>query len=105
MHKEAVADGVAHFKKRLPGRIDAVIYPESAGIDPIHKIGIDDRAALAVRRFSNRKDLYSGIPERSHVMEDRARVEAGIRTMIASGEIGTIVIRYSIYIKLPVPAR
>ena len=87
LRKEAVAGGIPNFKKLLLKRIDAVIYPESAGIDLVHTMGIEDRVAIAVYRFSKEKNVYLGISRQSRLMKDIDSVEAIIRSMIESGEI------------------
>ena len=102
--KEAVSGGISNFRKLLLERIDAVVYPESAGIDLIYKMGIEDRVAMAVYRFSERKDVYLGISRRSHLMDDIETVAAIVRSMIESGEIRQILVRYYIRNNLPVPA-
>ena len=102
--KEVVTGGISNFRKLLLERIDAVVYPESAGIDLIHKMGIEDRVIMAVYRFSKRKEVYLGISRRSHLMNDIATVEAIVRSMIESGEIRQIIVNYYILKNLPVPA-
>ena len=59
---------------------------------------------MAVYRFSERKDVYLGISRRSHLMNDAETVEAIVRSMVESGEIRQIIVRYYIINNLPVPA-
>ena len=104
LFKQPVSSGVSNFRKLILGRIDSVIYPESAGIDLIHNMGIEDQVAMAVYRFSRKKEVFIGISKRSHLMNDVEWVDARIRAMIESGVIRKIIVNYYIMNGLPVPA-
>ena len=104
LRKEAVSSGIPNFRKLLLGRIDTVIYPESGGIDLVHKIGIADRIEIAEFRFSQKKPVYIGISRKSRLMDNISKTESVIVPMIESGEIKRIIVDYYVSHFLPVPA-
>lgn len=104
LNKEAVANVASNIRKLLMGRIDAVVCPESAGIDLIQKMGIADRVALADYRFAGEKHVYIGISKNSPLMDRIDSFEAIVLSMIESGEIRNIIVDYYLRHGLPVPA-
>lgn len=102
--KEPVSKVMSNFKKLLLGRLDTVIYPEGAGIEKIHQMGIADKIEIAHYRFSKRKQVYIGISKKSHIMDDIVKIESVIHQMIEKGKIKKIIINYYTRRNLPVPA-
>ncbi|HSO20456.1 MAG TPA: transporter substrate-binding domain-containing protein [Desulfosarcina sp.] len=104
LDKEAVATGASNIRKLLMDRIDAVVYPESAGIELIHNLGIEDRVALADFRFAGEKHVFIGVSRKSPLMDRIDAFEAVVGAMIASGEIRSIIVDYYVRRNLPIPA-
>ena len=101
--KDPVPKGDLSLKKLLLGRIDAVIFPEGAGIDLGYKLGISEQIEIARFRFNRQKQVYIGISKNSTIQQELPRFEAIIRKMIVSGEIRQIYGTYYRQRGLPVP--
>ena len=95
---------MGNFEKLLLGRLDTVIYPESVGIDLIHKMGTAEKIEVAPYRFSKEKHVFIGISKKSHLMEKIDEIESVIRQIIENGEINQIIIDYYTQRNLPIPA-
>jgi len=104
LNKEAVANVAANIRKLLMGRIDAVVCPESAGIDLIQKMAIADRVTLADYRFAGEKHVFIGVSKNSPLMDRIDTFETVVLSMIESGEIKNIIVEYYWRHDLPVPA-
>jgi polar amino acid transport system substrate-binding protein len=101
--KDAVAESTGNFKKLMTGRIDTVVFPESAGIDLIHQMGIDRRVEMADYRYTKEKRVYIGISKKSRLMNKIKAVENTIRLMIERGEIKQIIVDHYVSRGLTVP--
>jgi len=104
IRKDPLPRGELNLKKLLLGRIDAVIFPEGAGIDLGYKLGISGRIEIAHFRFSRRKDVHIGISKNSTLCKELPQFEGLVRQMIVSGEIRQIYAAYYRLRGLPVPA-
>jgi len=104
IRKEPVPKGELNLNKLLLGRIDAVVFPEGAGIDLGYKMGISDQIEIAVFRFSRIKNIYIGISKNSNILKETPHYERLIRQMIISGEIRQVYKAYYRKRGLPVPA-
>ena len=104
MRKDPVPKGEMNLRKLLLGRVDAVIFPEGAGIDFVYKLGISKQIEIADFRFSRRKDVYIGISKYSTMLKEIPDFEGIVRQMIASGEIREIYAAYYRLRGLPIPA-
>lgn len=104
IRKDPVPKGELNLKKLLLGRIDAVVFPEGAGIDLGYKMGISDQIEIAVFRFSRIKNIHIGISRKSDIMKEMPQYETLIREMIISGEIRQVYKAYYRQRGLPVPA-
>ena len=94
----------SNLKKLMAGRIDAAVFPESAGIDLIDSMGIKEHVAIADFRYSRQKLVYIGISKKSHLMNSIKQIEDTLRTMIESGEISQVIVEHYTRRGLPVPA-
>ncbi len=104
IRKEPVPKGELNLNKLLLGRIDAVIFPEGAGIDLGYKMGISDQIEIAIFRFNRIKNIHIGISKNSNIMKKMTHYEGLIRQMIISGEIQQVYRAYYRQRGLPVPA-
>jgi polar amino acid transport system substrate-binding protein len=101
--KDAVTSSIGNFKKLMSGRIDTVVFPESAGIDLIHETGIDGRVEAADYRYTKERRVYIGISKKSRLMNRIKAVEKTIRKMIESGELKRFIVDHYVSRGLMVP--
>lgn len=104
IRKDPVPRGEMSLKKMLLGRIDAVIFPEGAGIDFGYKKGVSEQVEIASFRFSRRRDVYVGISKKSTIRKELPHFERLVQEMIASGEIRKVYAAYYRLRGLPIPA-
>lgn len=93
----------SNFKKLVAGRIDVAVFPESAGIDLIDRMGIKEQVAAADYRFSKQKNVYIGISKKSRLMISIRQVENTLRSMIENGELKQVIVEHYTSRGLPVP--
>jgi polar amino acid transport system substrate-binding protein len=94
----------SNFKKLVAGRIDVAVFPESAGIDLIDRLGIKEHVAAADYRYTRQKNVYIGISKKSRLMNSIRQVEDTLSSMIENGELRQAIVEHYTSRGLPVPA-